>query len=414
MILQSRTVRPAVVALVTLALGALVGSCDKVPLLAPSGSTISVYASQTVLPVNGSTDVTATVIESSGTPVQNGTLVTFRTSLGSFEPYEARTHNGSASVRFHAGSVSGIAQIQAFSGGSGSGTTTTTTATTTTSAGGSLQSGSVQIVIGAAAAANVQVSASPARVPATGGTVQITALVTDGNGNRLPGVPVGFSIDSQGGGQLGATSVTTNDQGEARTTLTTTVVTTVTARAGTVTASVAVAVNPVPVITVTAGANPVVGAPATITVTPGQGQVLQNVQIDFGDGQTQSLGTLTSARGVAHDYCSPRGYTVTVTGTDQNGVRATGSAVIVATPLTIAIGPATGQVNRPVVFTATVPQGALVTRFQWDFGDQQTQTTTGPTVAHNYTRPGGYEVKVTAFGQTCGQATAQTSATITP
>ena len=58
------------------------------------------------------------VIESAGTPVQNGTVVTFTSSLGTVEPREARTSNGQVTVRYLSGSQSGTAKVGAFSGGS--------------------------------------------------------------------------------------------------------------------------------------------------------------------------------------------------------------------------------------------------------------------------------------------------------
>src|SRR5687767_10075493 len=71
-------------------------ACDKVPLLAPTQSTITLTVSTTALGVNGTAQVIATVIEQSGTPVQNGTVVTFTGSLGSFDPPESSTTNGKA------------------------------------------------------------------------------------------------------------------------------------------------------------------------------------------------------------------------------------------------------------------------------------------------------------------------------
>src|SRR3954471_14707979 len=94
---------------------ALLAACDKVPLLAPTGSVITLFPATTTVPLNGQVTITATVIENgvssggtgtgsgsrtstssrsgNGTPVQNGTLVTFTTSIGRIEPSEARTHN---------------------------------------------------------------------------------------------------------------------------------------------------------------------------------------------------------------------------------------------------------------------------------------------------------------------------------
>ena len=112
------------------ALGAM--ACDKVPLTAPAGTVITLVSSTNVLPINGSTEVIAVLIEngttgtgtgtgtggssSAGTPVHNGTLVTFTTSLGRIEPAEAHTVNGRVSVVLLADGRSGTATITAFSG----------------------------------------------------------------------------------------------------------------------------------------------------------------------------------------------------------------------------------------------------------------------------------------------------------
>src|SRR5689334_9459691 len=106
-------------ALVVLGLVALVASaaCDKVPLTAPTGSTVTLFSNTTIVPVNGTAEITATVIEAGGTQVQNGTLVTFTTTIGQLDPAEARTRDGKVTVRLVAGSRSGRAVVRAFSGG---------------------------------------------------------------------------------------------------------------------------------------------------------------------------------------------------------------------------------------------------------------------------------------------------------
>jgi hypothetical protein len=73
-----------IVALVTTA-------CDKVPLLAPANSAITLSSNSLVVPTGGSTGLTAFVTESSGTAVQNGTTVRFTTTLGSVTPAETQT-----------------------------------------------------------------------------------------------------------------------------------------------------------------------------------------------------------------------------------------------------------------------------------------------------------------------------------
>src|SRR3989304_2443028 len=76
---------------------------DKGPLMAPSESTLTLNTSHTILAPNETAEISATVIESSGTPVQNGTLVLFPTTVGQLALREARTHNGVAAVRVAAG-----------------------------------------------------------------------------------------------------------------------------------------------------------------------------------------------------------------------------------------------------------------------------------------------------------------------
>src|SRR5206468_3603851 len=156
----------------------------KVPLLAPTGSSITLTASATVLPVNGTTQLIAQVLEAAGTPPQDGTLVTFTTSLGTVQPSQAETNGGRVIVTFNAGTVSGTATITATSGGAGGTTTSSGSGSnaTTTSA-----SNSVKIAVGSAAVGGVTASASPATVSSSGGSSTITANVRDINGNVLPG-----------------------------------------------------------------------------------------------------------------------------------------------------------------------------------------------------------------------------------
>ena len=210
-------------AVAALSLGA---ACDKVPLLAPSGSVITIFPTATIIPANGSTDIVATVIENgstqtpappanggngttttpgststpgAGTPVQNGTLVSFTTTLGRIEPSEARTENGQVRVKLVGNGQSGSATVTAFSGG----------------ASGRFEN----LLIGSAAAERVVVSATPQTLGPAGGSAQIAARVEDMAGSGLVGIPVTFSTNT---GQLSAISALTNEDGIAQTTLTTT------------------------------------------------------------------------------------------------------------------------------------------------------------------------------------------------
>lgn len=94
----------------------MVPACESLPLLAPTDSTIVVVASEPVIPLEGESVITAIVTEGVGTPVQNGTLVTFSTTLGTLEPQESRTDNGRATTRLVATKTTGTAMVSAFSG----------------------------------------------------------------------------------------------------------------------------------------------------------------------------------------------------------------------------------------------------------------------------------------------------------
>ena len=99
-----------------------VQGCESLPVLAPTQSTIVVVASEPVIPLDGESVITAVVTESVGTPVQNGTLVTFSTTLGTVDPQESRTQDGRATTRLLGGKTAGIATVSAFSGTSTSST----------------------------------------------------------------------------------------------------------------------------------------------------------------------------------------------------------------------------------------------------------------------------------------------------
>ena len=237
-------------ALVALGLLAVVASaaCDKVPLTAPTGSTVTLFSNTTIVPVNGAAEITATVIEAGGTQVQNGTLVTFTTTIGQLDPAEARTRDGKVTVRLMSGSRSGRAVVRAFSGG--------------------VASGDLSIDIGGAAAGSINLSANPNNVPASGGTSTLLAVVFDADGNRLPGVQVSFTTTA---GSLSSTVVVTNSQGEATTTITTNRDADVTASAGgsgsgdgaraAVTATVKITASALPVVTINPSGTPVADSP---------------------------------------------------------------------------------------------------------------------------------------------------------
>src|SRR5207253_5386798 len=118
----------------------------------------------TTLPLNGSTQLIAQVLEASGTPPHSGTHVSFTTTLGTIQPSEAETDiAGRVFATFFAGNTSGTATISAISGAA----TSTTTSGSTTSATTTV----VKILVGAAAVDNLTLTASATSVPPNGGTV---------------------------------------------------------------------------------------------------------------------------------------------------------------------------------------------------------------------------------------------------
>lgn len=388
---------------------AMLSACDKVPLLAPTSSTITLTVSTTVVPVNGTAEITASVTESAGTPVQNGTVVTFTSSFGTIDPTEARTEGGKASVRFIASTQSGTAKIGAFSG-----------ATRATE---------LEILVGGAAAARIILRANPQTVPASGGTSEVIATVLDAAGNPLNGVPVTFSADA---GQLSAGQAITDANGEARVTVTAPRSTRVTATAGNQTATIDITAAS-PAVTITAPTTAIeAGLPATFTVAPptggtGASNAIREVVIDWGDGTaTTRLGTITGSTPVVHTFARAGVYTIRATVTDTQGITGTSTLVVnvneqasvpvtmTATPNPVSIGNTAQQ--GIVAFSASaggLGGSANVVSYDWNFGDGQGAVTSGPT-NHRYTAPGTYIATVTVRTTTGASGFNQVTVRVNP
>ena len=381
-------------ALGTLTVLLLAGACQKVPLLAPTGSSINLTATATTLPINGSTNLIAQVLESGGTPPQNGTLVTFTTTLGTIQPAEAETNGGRVVVKFLAGSTSGTANIIASSGG----------ATITADK-------AIKILIGGAAVDNVSLTASSSTVPPAGGTVTLTAAANDASGNRLSGVPVSFSASA---GTLSAPVVNTDQNGVAVTTLSTSRKATVNATAGSKKSpDVVIDVNTGPAISLSAPtpASPTVGQTVTFTITlavPGaSGAAVRSVIVDFGDGSpTQSTG-LAATTPVSHVYTSPGTYTAKATATDVNGEQSIATSAVTIGDRgkpTVAVTAAKQGDPPGSVFTITITAtpsatGLTIQDLFINFGDGQSRdlgAQATATVAHIYSRADTYTITATA------------------
>ncbi len=148
--------------------------CHQAILTAPPSSTITVVANPTFIAANGEVSViSALLIEPAGTPVPDGTVVQFFTSLGRIDE-QGKTNDGVARVNLVSDTRSGDAQVTAASG-SNSGTATVT-----------IGSGRPDLVI---------VTADPIRIrPDDPRRSRIVANVFDASANAVRNVPVFFSV----------------------------------------------------------------------------------------------------------------------------------------------------------------------------------------------------------------------------
>jgi hypothetical protein len=380
---------------------ALLAACDKVPLLAPTGSVITLLPTTTSVSLNSEVTIIATVIENGqavaggsgttvaarqgiGTPVQNGTVVSFTTTIGRIEPSEARTHNGEVNVRLITGGASGTATITAYSGGA---------------------SASKELKVGTAAVKTVIVSTTPQTLGASGGTAQVSAFVTDEGGSSLAGVPVTFITDK---GSINPSTATTDSSGVATAVLTTNATAKVTATVGGITSTAAtVNVNVRGLSGFTASPNATTaGVPVTFTVTPTSGANLANVRVDFGDGFNTNLGAISAATTTSHAYGGSGVYTATATSFDSAGDSGflTTQVSIGSLPVTMSISPNPPTVNSPATLTVSGVGSAQVDRYVWAFDDGTGPfTTSSPQLPHTFTSRGIKNVKVEVFGVTGGR-----------
>jgi adhesin/invasin len=386
-------------------------SCERVPLLAPTGSTITLTTAVTSVGFNGSAEIIAQVLESGGTPPHSGTHLIFSTSLGIVDPADVQTDvNGRAVTRFRAGSDSGVASITATSGGAGV-----------------AAANAVKIAVGSAAVGAIVATANPATVSAKGGSSTITARVTDAAGNILIGIPVAFSSDF---GSFSANVSTTDANGNATTVLTTARTSKVTATAGAstttttpppaggtgtgtttttqpVTATVTITLNATASITIgtPAPASPVVGQTVALPLTYGNGDGISRIvqlSVDWGDGRVDNYTNAPSS--VSHAYSRAGAYLVNIVGFDALGDSSSATLGITVTPRPLPTVTITGTASAttPRLYTfavnATPTTGNTITSVTVDFGDGNSTTVAGgvTSVQHLYGSANTYVVVATA------------------
>ncbi len=343
-------------------------------------ATITLSASPAEISADGvsSSSITATLKDSSGTAVPQGTSVTFSTNLGKFgngeTTYTIKTpsENGTITVSLISGTTPGEVNVTATSDG-------TTQAVTLNFTGTTL------------AISSIELASSPESLPADGKSkATISATVTlVGGGNAPDGTTVNFSI-TKGGGSI--TSSGTTASGVATASLTSGTASgtaTIRAEAGGRTGEIQVEYTPGSV-TLTIVPNSLLGtgdATATVTATleTAAGNPAPNGEAVAFTLSDTSMGTVTPAattvsggQGEAEVTFqdAAKGGTVTITATwTTGGVDVTGSESITIQPppafiqvadnypdpASINIKGTGGQSTSQIVFDVRDSQGNLVT-----------------------------------------------------
>ncbi len=184
-----------------LALALLAGvvsiSCGQAILTAPIGSTIAIFVNPPFIAANGDIAVVSVfVLEPAGTPVPDGTVVQFFTSIGKI-PEQAKTNDGVARVNFESDARSGTATITVFSGPA---------------------TGTSEVAIGSSRPARIfQGTVDPRIDLKTGQTIaDFKVTLVDASGNPVAGVPVRFSVvDNPATDTVHTITATTDTNGDA-------------------------------------------------------------------------------------------------------------------------------------------------------------------------------------------------------
>src|SRR5262249_23661645 len=135
---------------------------------------------------------------------------------------------------------------------------------------------------------------------------------------------------------------------------------------------------------------------------------------NFGDGSTGS------GKSAVHSFSIPGTYAVTLTIADQYNrtasttqtIEVAGGAVPTASFL---FSPSTPKVGENVNFNASASRpatGRTIRSYDWDFGDGEQKSTTGPITSHDYQKAGDFNVTLVVTDDAGRQAVASTTVTI--
>jgi hypothetical protein len=178
--LMRTTTRPitcarSILTLAALLIATLGSACGQALLTAPVGATLTVNINPPFIAAHGdSAIVSVFILEPAGTPVPDGTVVQFFTTIGTIDE-QGKTNDGVARVNLRSDTRSGTARITVFSG----------PATATS-----------EVVIGAARPARLVPDVVDARIELFTGrnTAEFRVTAVDANGNGVAGVPIRFSV----------------------------------------------------------------------------------------------------------------------------------------------------------------------------------------------------------------------------
>jgi len=216
----------------------LLAMCSQAILTPSPGSNIVFMgANPTFIAANGDVSIISVlVIDGTGNPVPDGSVVQFFTNLGRI-PEQGKTNDGVARVNLVSDGRNGTATVTAIIGGGSSGGGTPSPSPSSGSIGSPVAGSAsalsvtgpsvaaattattetVTVTIGSAVPDHVVLTANPPRIT-TGGSTLLLAQVFDASGNPAVNVPVIFQITStavQGRLDSGGRTVFTDNDGRA-------------------------------------------------------------------------------------------------------------------------------------------------------------------------------------------------------
>ena len=179
--------------------GTTFGSCGQAILSSPVGTTLQIFVNPSFISANGDTAVVSVLAtEPAGTPVPDGTVIQFFTTLGKIDE-QGKTNDGVARVNLISDARSGTAVVTAVSGAA------------------SVKADNV--VIGAPRVSQVKTQALDPTIDLRQGKsiASVRATVLDAQGNPIPGVIVRFTVTNNAATDrlLDGTDIATNNNGDA-------------------------------------------------------------------------------------------------------------------------------------------------------------------------------------------------------